>query len=146
MYYDNKDLQKRFEQIANGRTPEQFIREATKNLLTTWLHNENGKGEYKITGGYWEVLYPILNKYQPNLLEEYESIVGGFSYFDSEVKELFDQGSDLLNLVGTLLYMDERRNNLPEDIHYIDLGNDEIKPYIPNQNIDLNNYWGRENE
>jgi hypothetical protein len=146
MNYNNEDLQELFKKGAQGRTPEQFIKDTTHSILTYWLNTEKGRGEYKRVGGYWEVLYPILKKYQPDLLSRYENIIGDFNYFNEDVRKLFDQGNELYNLIASLQYMEERKYNQPDDVHYIEIEEDEYLPYIPNQNIDSQQYWGRENE
>jgi hypothetical protein len=148
MYYQTDELERYFQEHADGRTPEQYVSEAVNSLLDTWLTNERGQGEYKQTGGFWEALHPILFKIAPQKAGKYENVVGGFTEFDDKVKDLFDEGSDIYNVLGALLYIKERENSFatPQDIHQIDLGNDEIMPYIPNQSINSKDFWGREDQ
>lgn len=146
MYYKKSKLRKSFQKIIQNRTEEQFIADTVNSFLHTWLANERGQGEYKQVGGYWEVLYPIFIRVAPEKIKVYENLLGEFEVFNPQVKKIFDEGSDLYNLIGALLYVKERQAGyaLPGDVHLIDLGNDEIIPYIPNQSIDAHDYWGRE--
>lgn len=122
------------------------VSELSKSLLENWIAEETGEGLYKFTGGFWEVLYPILKKYQPELLKRYENLLGEeFEYFNPIVKELYDCHSDEQNIVNAINYMNERMSYATaNEIYLIEIGGDELIPYMPNQNIDIQQYWGRE--
>lgn len=120
--------------------------EKCKVLLDTWMQEEKGTGEYKLVGGYWELLYPLFQKYAPEELQKYERATGEkFEHFNSEVREVLDAGDEETNFRNAVNYMiDWMRTHPPGSVHHIDMPDDEILAYIPNQNIDQNDYWGRE--
>lgn len=123
------------------------IQEKIKNLLKLWIATDNGQNLYKYTGGFWEVLYPLMQKYAPEELQEYESIVGPFEYFDPSVKKAVQSGIEDTDFRNAITYMNSRLTcTTSQDVHLIDLGEDSIVPYLPNQNIDKQHYWGREEE
>ena len=122
-------------------------KEKCLQILDVWMQSEDGNGNYKLTGPYWEVLYPLLLKHAPEKLKQYESMLNDrFDYFDAEVKQAIDVGNEDQNYINAINYMNEMEDNFATTtyIHEVDLGNDRIKPYIPNQSIDENDYWGRE--
>jgi hypothetical protein len=108
------------------------------NLLNTWINNNEPDGEYKLTGPYWEVLYPILKTHSPELLKKYEGIVGEFDYFNEEVKNKFSTGIDELDFKNAISYMNAREKNYstPNETHQVDLGDDRVISYLPNQSMD----------
>jgi len=110
------------------------------NLLRTWIENADPQGEYKLTGGYWEVLYPILKTHSPELLKKYEDIVGEFDTFNEDVRNKLSTGLDETDFKNALEYMQAQEKNFgtPADRHNIDLGNDNVIAYIANQNLDEN--------
>jgi hypothetical protein len=114
------------------------IKEKCKSLIRVWIQQENGDGVYKLTGGYWEVLLPILEKYAPNELAEYGQLLGeNFDIRNQQVKTLLDMGLEETNYKNALEFMNERIDMFatPQDPHYIDLGDDNIIAYIPNQAV-----------
>lgn len=117
-----------------------ILKSKCDNLLSTWIENADPQGEYKLTGGYWEVLYPILKTHSPELLKKYEGIVGEFDYFNEEVKNKLSSGLDETDFKNALDYMNAQENNFgtPAEKHYIDMGNDRVIAYIANQNLDEN--------
>ncbi len=143
--YPKKLLQNNFENAAEGKSPEEFLREKTEMLLKLWIENDTGSGLYKNTGPFWETLYEILRKYQPELLSDYSRIVGDFSYFNDEIKSEYDYGRDELNFMAALQYMNDWMNSYhsSNEVHLVELNGEEI-PYMPNQNIDTDQYFGRE--
>jgi len=124
-----------------------YVKELAESLINTWLRAENGEGLYKYAGGYWEVLLPILRKYVPKKLKMYENMLGvEFNYSNEKVKELLDAGDEETNMRNAIEYINNRIDSfyLPSEVHFIDDGNGEDIPYIPNQNIDINQYYGRD--
>ncbi len=130
---------------TNKKQPKP-LDERCRILLRVWMTNEQGRGEYKYCGGYWEVLYPLLRKYAPEQLDSYERMLPeNFDYFDDRVHEILDSGSEEKNFRNAVNYMNARMAMYyPESVHHIEMGDDEILAYVPNQNIDQNDYWGRE--
>lgn len=124
------------------------IKALSKSLLENWIAQETGEGLYKFTGGFWEVLYPILKKYQPELLRKYENLLGEeFNNFNEKVKEIYDSFDEEQNIINAINYMNEKmRYSTANEIQLIDIGDDELLPYLPNQNIDSKQYWGRDVE
>lgn len=125
------------------------MRKKAEQLLDVWNNTEDGTGNYKLTGPYWEVLYPILKEYAAEKLAEYERKCGEkFDFFNSEVKRLVDSGDEEENFLNAINYMNGMENSFatPQTIHQVDTADDRIIPYIPNQNIDEKDYWGREEE
>ena len=101
--YPIKLLQENFEKGSDGRTPEEFIKQTANNCLDNWINSEQGAGNYRLTGEYWESLLPVLQKYAPEKLAVYESLVPEpFTTFNEQVKEVFNYGNDLYNLLGAL--------------------------------------------
>lgn len=114
------------------------LSEKANLLLDVWIKSEDGSGQFKYTGYYWEVLHPILLKYCPEKLQQYEGILGyKFDYFDADVKEIVDSGSDEENYKNALDYMNWRIGSFAgvNDLHTLDMGDDEIIYYMPNQCI-----------
>ncbi len=133
--------------MQDNETPKKTLQERCKTLLGIWNANEDGSGQYKFTGGYWEVLYPLLKKYAPEELKRYQNLLSEeFNYFDERVKAKVDTGDEEQNFRNAVNYMNNRIRNMyaAGSEHQIDLGDDEIIAYLPNQNIDQNDYWGRE--
>lgn len=131
---------------TSKKTPK-TLEERCNILLHVWMLKEKGRGEYKFCGGYWEVLYPLLQKYAPEKLKEYERMLPDtFDYFDPRVKAALDAGDEESNFRNAVNYMNDRISSLytTSSVHQIELGDDEILAYVPNQNIDQNQYWGRE--
>jgi len=148
MKFSEEQLRETFEENNDGLKPEQFLKDRTKLWLQNLLETDNGKKIYRQTGPYWENLYPIFEKYTPELLAEYERQAGPFDYFNEAVKAEYDYKEDLLNFLAALAYMEMRYDNLqrPDDVHFIELGENDNYVYMPNQNIDQNQYLGREEE
>lgn len=150
MYYEKQHLLNSFERGRKGKTPEEFISDTANTLLDVWIKTDNGQGLFRYTGGFWEVLYPILKKEAPEKLKEYENIVGELDHFNPQIKEQFDYQSDLLNLLGALRYMNERadRFHSADEAHIIEIEDEDGDSidiaYIPNQSIDQGQYFGRE--
>jgi hypothetical protein len=118
-------------------------------LLKVLTQNEKGNGWYKMLGGYWELIYPMLEKYQPERLKLYDKLLADeLNYFNIRVYKNLDSGDEYENWQNAVRYMNERIANMnsPQDYHLIDLGNDEIISYIPNQPIDQEIYWGRDSK
>lgn len=114
------------------------IDEKCKQLLRLWISHENGEGHYKLTGAYWEVLLPILEKYAPDELEVYSQYVGeDFDLQNLQVKQTVDKGIEDTNYRNAIKYLNHRMDSYatPQDPHYVDLGDDNIVAYIPNQAI-----------
>lgn len=133
--------------MPDDKTPKKTLQERCKALLDIWNANEDGTGRYKYTGGYWEVLYPLLDKYAPGELARYEELLSEqFDYFNERVKAAIDTGNEEENFRNAVNYMNSRMQSMytAGSIHQIDLGDDEILGYLPNQNIDQSEYWGRE--
>ena len=142
MYYDKKAL---LEEYGNFEgLNEDFIGKVIYHWLTTWIKQPE-RSKYKLLGGFWEVILPILRKYEPEKTKKYENLVGSFDYSNDEVKELFDYGDDLTNILAGLTYYNERVVGFAtaEDPHYITIGEKDIA-YIPNQSIDQEQHFGRE--
>lgn len=103
------------------------------------LDQERGTGLFRYFGGYWEVIYPILKKYDPQDLNEYEGLLcDQFTYFNPEVKELLDAGDEESNWALGINYFNARRQYYSaSDIHYIEPKDDEKDPipYMPNQYV-----------
>lgn len=148
MKFSAEDLQETYEENSDGLTPEEFLKDRTKLYLQNLLETDNGKKLYRQTGPYWENLYPVLQKYTPELLAEYERQTGPFDYFNEEVKAEYDHKDDLLNFMAALAYQGMRYDTMqrPEDVHLIELGEIDDYAYIPNQNIDQAQYLGREEQ
>lgn len=147
MKYDVKDLEQTFEENSDGLKPEKFLRQRIKLYLQNLLQTDNGRKLYRQTGPYWENLYPVFKKYSPELLAEYERLAGPFDYFNEQVKAEYDYKDDLLNFLAALAYQEMRYDTMQDAsaIHFIEVGGNEIA-YMPNQNIDQNQYLGREEE
>lgn len=125
------------------------VKQLADSLLQNWNETENGEGLFKFTGGYWEVLHPILKKYAPKQLAEYEKAAGEtFDYFNEEVKKSLATGDEETDIKNAIDYLNGRLEQYAtaNDVHIIDLGDDNIIPYMPNQDIDPSDYFGRENE
>ncbi len=123
------------------------VKKVCKELLRNWIAQEDGSGLYKYSGRYWEILYPLLQKHAPEELKQYEKTVGEeFNYFNEDVQRRIDKRNDEKNLKITLEYINSRIDNYskPSDVDYIELPNEELLPYVPNQNIDVNQHFGRE--
>jgi len=114
------------------------LKEKCDTVLRVWISNSDPEGEYKLTGGYWEVLYPLLKKHSPELLRMYENFVGEFDYFNEEVRNHLSTGDEEKDFINAIGYMNarERMYATPMDRHAIDLGDDRIIYYIPNQSLD----------
>jgi hypothetical protein len=145
MKYNPQDLKATYEENSDGLTPEEFLKDRTMLFLQNLLETDNGKKLYRQTGPYWETLYPVFKKYAPQeLLAEYERRAGPFDYFNEAVKAEYDYKDDLLNFMAALKYQETRFDTMqsPEDVHLIELDGEEYA-YIPNQNIDQDQYFGR---
>lgn len=148
MKYDPEDLQETFEENNNGLTPEEFLKDRVKLYLQNLLETDNGRKLYRQTGPYWENLYPVFKKYAPELLAEYERQAGPFNYFNEAVKAEYDYKDDLLNFMAASAYQEMRYDTMqrPDEVHFIELGDEDNYVYMPNQNIDQDQYLGREEE
>ena len=146
MKYSEEYLQKNFEENNEGLAADAFMKDRTKLYLLNLLEVNQGRNYYKQTGPYWENLYLVLKKYAPQQLAEYERQAGPFDYFNEEVRAEYDYKDDLLNFMAALAYQQERFDSLqqPDEVHYIELGGNEEFIYTPNQNIDQDQYLGRE--
>jgi hypothetical protein len=144
MKYNPKDLQETYEANSDGLTPEEFLKDRTKLFLQNLLETDNGRKLYRQTGPYWENLYPVFKKYAPELLAEYERQAGPFDYFNEAVKVEYDYKNDLLNFMAALAYQGMRYDTMqnPEDVHILEIDGDDYA-YIPNQNIDQDQHFGR---
>lgn len=123
-----------------------MVKEKVKQLLKTWIETEDGTGNYKLTGPYWEVLYPILKKHEPQLLQQYENkLQEVFENFNEEVKVKVFSGDEELDYMNAINYMNMRERQYANngDVHYVDFDGDDYA-YIPNQSIDQNEHFGRE--
>ncbi|MCX6170647.1 MAG: hypothetical protein NTX65_15000 [Ignavibacteriales bacterium] len=146
MVYMKQALIEYYADTANGRQKEEYVCEGVNALLDNWVVEDQGIGLYKLTGRFWEVLYPILKKYAPIKLVEYEKLVGEFEVFNERVKKLVDYDDELCNWIASILNYNSRFSFAsPNDV---DLVNDPVTDddiaYLPNQEIDTNAYLGRE--
>jgi len=124
-----------------------YVKKLANTLLDTWLKSENGEGLFRYAGGYWEVLLPILKKYAPDKLKRYENMLcEEFTYSNERVKELLDKGDEEKNIRNAVKYINHRIDSYctPSEIHFIEDENGEIIPYMPNQSIDIDQYFGRD--
>ncbi|GAB1348355.1 hypothetical protein MASR1M107_05670 [Ignavibacteriales bacterium] len=124
----------------------QTIANKIRTLLKILSKVEKGNGWYKMLGGYWELIYPMFVKYCPEELADYErKLVLKPENFNKRVANILDSGSEETNYANAVNYMNSRIADMysPQDIHLIDMGNDEILAYLPNQEIDQSEYWGR---
>lgn len=122
------------------------IANKTKSLIKVLTLVEKGNGWYKMLGGYWELMYPMFVKYCPEELAQYENKLAlKPDSFNVRVAKHLDTGSEEENYRRAVNYMNSRISEMysPQDIHLIDMGNDEILAYLPNQEIDQSEYWGR---
>ncbi|MCK9209256.1 MAG: hypothetical protein M0P61_00330 [Ignavibacteriaceae bacterium] len=122
------------------------LREKVKLLLNTWIQTEDGTGTFKLTGPYWEVLYPILKKHEPDLLKQYENkLQEVFENFNEEIREKVSSGDEEQDYVNAINYMNAREKQYANngDVHYVDNDGDDYA-YIPNVSIDQNEHFGRE--
>lgn len=146
MVYTKEALIEYYVETSSGRKKEEYVRDGVNSLLNNWISEEKGKGLYKLTGRYWEVLYPILKKYNLPKLTEYENLVGNFEIFDERVKKLVDYEDELCNWIVSVLNYNSRFSYA--NINDVDIVNDpatdEDIAYLPNQWIDTNAYLGRE--
>ncbi len=145
MLFDKEYLRKQFEENSEGLSEGKFIEKKASQLLNIWIEHDKGEEFYKNTGPYFEVFYEILKKYVPEKLLEYEKLIKPIDFFSEEVKREYNYNSDILNFMASLSYLSEREMNIssPQDVHYIELGGIEV-PYMPNSNIDKNQFLGRE--
>lgn len=112
------------------------LSEKCRRLLLQWRANEQGEGLFRLTGPYWEVLYPILLKYAPNQLHAYENLImEEFEVFNDDVKEVVDVGNEEKNYRNAIKYMNAREDMYatPLDPHYITIKNGDELEYIPNR-------------
>lgn len=137
------ELQKMFEKYSEGKTPEEYTKKLSDVFIKYLIdmEYEDMKGWYKYFGGYWELVYPIFKKYNPEELKEYEDLLNEeFTYFNPRVREILDTGEEHYNIMLAVKYFNNRLDNYAgvNDIHYIeaDDSDDEIIPYIPNQALD----------
>lgn len=144
MLYEKSFLMKNFKENAEGLTEGQFIRKKAHELVKILSEHDGGRKLFQLFGPYWEHLYPILEKYVPDMLKNYSKIAGPFNAFNDAVKETFDYGSEILNFMAALQYYDQRITGLhtPEEVHILEI-NDDDYPYLPNQYVDKS-YLGRE--
>lgn len=122
------------------------LEEKCKQLLNLWI-SQNAKGIFKMTGPYWEVLYPILLKYAPAELKKYEIIAGEkFITFNEKVKQLVESGDEDADFGHAITFLNQQLDNyaVPNDMHFVDIDGETIQ-YLPNQ-IENKDYWGREEE
>lgn len=122
------------------------LKEKVKQLLNTWIQTEDGTGTFKLTGPYWEVLYPVLKKYEPELLQQYENkLYEVFEYFNEEVRTKVSTGDEEQDYINAINYMNAREQQYANngDVHYVDFNGDDYA-YIPNESIDQNEHFGRE--
>jgi hypothetical protein len=142
--YDTEDLKETYEENSDGLTPEEFLRDRTKMYLLNLMEVDQGRKFYKQTGPYWETLYPVLKKYAPLQLAVYERQAGPFDYWNEAVKTEYDYKDDLLNFMAALAYQEVRFDAMytPEDVHILEIDGDDYA-YIPNQNIDQAQFFGR---
>lgn len=143
MLYDQKFLEDKFKEISEGKSPEGFLKEKCPELVNSFL--QAGKDFYRQTGPYWEVLRPILQKYSPEEYKRMENLAGDLDVVDSIVMGNYNYGSDELNFIAALQYMEMRFETMaePNQPHLIEL-NGEEKAYIPNYSLDNEFYNGRE--
>lgn len=147
MLYDPNYLIEQYKDNSDGLSEEEFIKDRANQLLDIWIEQESGQELYKNIGPYFEVFYPILKKYVPEKLTEYEKKVKQIDFFNEEVKKEYDYNSDIINFIASLSYLEEANlsNHFTQDVHYILLNNNTV-PYMPNSNIDINQYLGRDKE
>ena len=121
---------------------EKKIKELTKKLLSIWINNETGEGLFRFTGGYWEVLQPILKKYQPELLKTYENLIcEEFTIFNPEVRNAITTNNELKDLENALNYYNNRIGIATAfTTHTIELKNDVVIEYMPNRFVEYDNY------
>ncbi|MCF8431957.1 MAG: hypothetical protein K9G34_08415, partial [Melioribacteraceae bacterium] len=64
--------------------------------------------------------------------------IGGFNYFNPEVKAEYTLNDDALDFMCMLAYMNDRMSAGAglDSPHFIDLGDEECIPYLPNQALD----------
>jgi len=124
------------------------LREKVEQLLSTWIQTEDGTGTFKLTGPYWEVLYPILEKHEPDLLKKYENkLQERFENFNEEVRAKVSSGDEGQDYINAINYMNERERQYANnsDVHYVDIdGDGDDYAYIPNESIDQSEHFGRE--
>lgn len=147
MKFSEEDLRNTFEENSDGLSEEEFLKDRTKLYLQNLLQTDNGMKLFRQAGPYWETFCPILKKYAPAELAVYERFAGPFDYFNEKVKAEYDHKNDLLNFLAALAYQEMRYNTMqnPNEVHLIEVDGEEI-PYMPNQNIDVDQYFGREKE
>ena len=112
------------------------ITEKCNQLLSQWIGQEDGQGIYKMTGAYWEVLLPILEKHSPDKLQAYANMLGeDFDIRNDRVQRIVDQLNEEKNYRNAILYFNNRQDSYatPADPHYLDFGDDNIVSYIPNE-------------
>ena len=145
MDYTKESLQKNYEDNSDGLSPVEFFKSRCALLLEMWIEHDNGRNFYKNTGPYWENLLEILEKYSPDLFSKFVLKVGPFDITNDDVREAYDYGSDLLNLMAALACMSIRdaAYSKPDEPHIIELNGEEI-PYEPNRFLDYNQYFGRD--
>lgn len=145
MIFEKEYLLKNYRENSDGLNPEDFLEERVPMLLDTWIEVERGKKVFRQVGPYWEVLYTILKQYAPDEFKEYERLAGPFDFFNEEVKKQYDYQDNLLNFMAALAYQEKRYQSFSDaaDLHIIEL-NGKDYTYLPNQNIDQNQYFGRE--
>lgn len=145
MKYNPQDLKATYEENADGLTPEEFLKDRTKLYLLNLLETDENGTFYKQTGPYWETFYEVLKKYAPFQLDAYERRAGKFTYFDERVRAEYDYKDDLLNFMAALAYQGMRYDTMqnPDEVHLIELGEEDDYAYMPNQSIDQDQYFGR---
>ena len=125
------------------------LHKSCKKQLELWISNylQNGERTHCFAGGYWELLYPLFEKYAPSELKYYEDLIcDEFSYFNPRVKEILDLGNEEKNYRKAIKYLNSRISFSDYDeVHYIhDPESGEDIPYLPNYYIDINSHYGRE--
>lgn len=117
-----------------------------KTFLEVMKLQEKGFGTFKFFGVYWEVIHPLFNKYQPELLKSYENLLNEeFEYFNPRVKEIIDTGDEEQNFKNAVNhYNREFQYKQTPDIDYVEDPDSGLDiAYMPNQSIDQNMHFGR---
>lgn len=127
---------------------ELTVKEHCGNILRLLQHNEElyHNKEYKHFGGYWELVLPLLRQYFPERLRAYEKECSeNFTQQNLTVKGFLDEEDDLTNITNAIEYFRVRQSgNYAGEPHYITIGDEDIA-YIPNESVDQDTHFGREN-
>lgn len=143
MNYELKFLEDKFQEISEGKSPEEFLKEKCPQLIHTFL--QAGRNAYRQVGPYWEALKIILEKYAPEEYKKLNNLAGGLDTVNNDVLKAYACGSDELDFVAALQYMQMRYETMaePNSPHFIEINGEETA-YIPNYMLDQNLYHGRE--